>query len=246
MPSTVSAPGSHERVLQRDVDEVAVQRRGHVRRVGVPVEDVEGRRVLAEQVVGDPVVPHEVVRPQPGEDAGQRAAVEVAAARRVGGGERRRRRVHERARRARLRGCRARTRRASAPRSAPARRARPGAATTLESTMPPAHSPSTCVASVPRDRLDGVERVERRPARTCPGPSRAWRSSGLRQEIANTCWPWRDRVLDHAAPRREVGDVVLVDHRRHEQQRPLAHLRGLRRVLDELEHRRAQHHRARA
>ena len=33
-----------------------------------------------------------------------------------------------------------------------------------------------------------------------------------------------DEVLDHAAPRREVEDVVLVDRRRDEQQRHLAHL----------------------
>ena len=53
-----------------------------------------------------------------------------------------------------------------------------------------------------------------------------------------------DRVLHHAAVRRQVGDVVLVDHRRREQQRALAHLRGLRPVLQELEHRAAQHDRA--
>jgi len=63
---------------------------GQVRRVRVPVQNVEGRRVLAEQVVVDPVVPHEVVGAQPREHAGQRAAVEVALA--LGLGERRGRR----------------------------------------------------------------------------------------------------------------------------------------------------------
>ena len=44
-----------------------------------------------------------------------------------------------------------------------------------------------------------------------------------------------DQVLDQAAPRGEVEHVVLVDRRRDEQQRDLAHLVGLRRVLDQLE-----------
>ena len=44
--------------------------------------------------------------------------------------------------------------------------------------------------------------------------------------------PARDEVLDQAAARREVEHVVLVDRRRREQQRDLAHLLGLRRVLD--------------
>ena len=63
-----------QRVADRDVDEVAVQRRAHPGGVGVPEEDVEVRRRLALQVVVDPVVPHEVVGPQPGEDLGAAAA----------------------------------------------------------------------------------------------------------------------------------------------------------------------------
>ena len=74
----------HERVLQGHADEVAVQSGRHPRRVGVPVEDVEGRRVLAQQVVVDPVVPDQVIGPQPREHSGQRAAVQVAPAGRVG------------------------------------------------------------------------------------------------------------------------------------------------------------------
>ena len=53
-----------------------------------------------------------------------------------------------------------------------------------------------------------------------------------------------DEVLEHAPARRHVGDVELVDHRRDEQQRRLAHLRGARLVLDELEQLGPQHHRA--
>ncbi len=55
-----------------------------------------------------------------------------------------------------------------------------------------------------------------------------------------------DQPLDQAAPGREVEHVVLVDRRRRDQQRHLANLRGLRLVLDELEHLGAQHHRARS
>ena len=40
-----------------------------------------GGRLLAEQVVVDPVVPDQVARAQPGEHLGERPAVEVAAAR---------------------------------------------------------------------------------------------------------------------------------------------------------------------
>ena len=53
-----------------------------------------------------------------------------------------------------------------------------------------------------------------------------------------------DEVLDEAAARREVGDVELVDHRRDHEQRAGPHRRGLRRVLDQLEHLGAQYHRA--
>ena len=55
-----------------------------------------------------------------------------------------------------------------------------------------------------------------------------------------------DQPLDHAAPGREVEHVELVDRRRREQQRDLAHRLGLRRVLDQLEHVGAQHDRARS
>ena len=54
-----------------------------------------------------------------------------------------------------------------------------------------------------------------------------------------------DEPFDHAAAGGEVEHVVLVDRRRREQQRHLADLLGLRRVLDQLEHVGAQHDRAR-
>jgi hypothetical protein len=53
-------------------------------------------------------------------------------------------------------------------------------------------------------------------------------------------------VLDHAALGRDVDDVELVDHRRDDHERLLAHLLGGRPVLDELERRPAQDDGARA
>ncbi len=74
------AAGLGQRVVQRHRDEVAVQAGRHAGGVGVPDQDVEGGRPLAQQVVVDPVVPDQVIGTQPGEDAGQRLAVEVALA----------------------------------------------------------------------------------------------------------------------------------------------------------------------
>ena len=76
MPSTVER-ALDETVGQVQVEEVGVQPGRQAGGVGVPVEDVERRRVLAEQVVVDPVVPHEVVGAQPREDLGHVVAVEV-------------------------------------------------------------------------------------------------------------------------------------------------------------------------
>ena len=53
------------------------------------------------------------------------------------------------------------------------------------------------------------------------------------------------QVLDQAALLGEVDDVVLVDRRRHDEQRHPAHLRRLGGVLDQLEHVGAEHDRAR-
>ena len=68
-----------QRVGHGDLDEVAVQPGGHPGGVGVPVQDVERRRGLSLQVVVDPVVPDQVVGPEPGEHFGEGAPVHVAA-----------------------------------------------------------------------------------------------------------------------------------------------------------------------
>jgi len=61
-------------------ENVAVQPSGQPGGVGVPVQDVERRRRPALQVVVHPVVPDQVVGPEPGEHLGQRPSVQVAAA----------------------------------------------------------------------------------------------------------------------------------------------------------------------
>ncbi len=67
-----------QQVLLEDSQEVLVELRRQVGVVLVPGEDVEGRGGIAHQVVVDPVVPHEVVRPQPGEHLVQVVAAEHA------------------------------------------------------------------------------------------------------------------------------------------------------------------------
>ena len=59
----------------------------------------------------------------------------------------------------------------------------------------------------------------------------------------NTCRPLADQVLHHAPAGRQVHHVELVDHRRDDQQRDLPDRGRDRAVLDQLEHRGAQHHR---
>ncbi|MNR32952.1 hypothetical protein D3C85_1505860 [compost metagenome] len=52
-----------------------------------------------------------------------------------------------------------------------------------------------------------------------------------------------DRVFDKAASRRHVEEVVLADHRRHQEHRTLTHRGGDRVIFDQLEHLAAIHHR---
>ncbi len=75
-----------ERVVQGQADEVTVQGGRQPGGIRVPVQNVEGLRRPALQVVVDPVVPDQVVGPQPGEHLGERPPVQVAA--RCRGGDR--------------------------------------------------------------------------------------------------------------------------------------------------------------
>ena len=72
-----------QRVVREDVQELAVQLGREVRAVGVPGQDVEHGRVLAEQVVVHPVVPHQVVGPHPGKHTTHAPRVDDALAPRV-------------------------------------------------------------------------------------------------------------------------------------------------------------------
>ena len=244
VPSTVAAPGLVSELSSASSQEVAVQRRRQVGRVGVPEQDVERRRRLAHQVVGDPVVPDQVVRAQPREHAGERAPAQVALARGLGRRGHRRVGAHERAGGAGvvLVEHRHAEREPGDPVLLALRRQVRDDGGEHDAARAQAHHVRRVGA---RDRLDGVERLEHRArvgVEVPVGVALGRVAPGDREHLLAVL----DRVLHHAAARRQVGDVVLVDHRRREQQRPLAHLRGLRLVLDELEHRRAQHDRARA
>jgi len=65
-----------QRVVLEEVQQVAMQRGGQARVVVVPVQDVEGRRFLAQQVVVDPVIPDQVIGAHPGEDLGHVAPIQ--------------------------------------------------------------------------------------------------------------------------------------------------------------------------
>ena len=96
-----------------------------------------------------------------------------------------------------------------------------------------------------RDVQHRVERLEHRVGVRVQAPAamlRARVAPGDREDLL----PALDQVLDMAAPRREVRDVELVDHRRYEQDRDRPHLRGRRLVLDELEALVAEHDGSRA
>ena len=80
-PAIVSAPGSTQPVVEVEIAQVVdVHRSGQVRRIAVPVEEVERRRRLALQVVADDVIPDEIVGAQARERAGELAAVHALAA----------------------------------------------------------------------------------------------------------------------------------------------------------------------
>ena len=166
-----------ETVGQVEVEEVGVQPGRQARRVVVPEEDVERRRVLAQQVVVDPVVPHEVVGAQPREDlghvvAGEHTRPQRPRPRRLDGssgrqggdrglgtgvepGDEERRRVHE----ARLPGG--------------------GEVTEQRGERDAAGAEADGVGVVGAGDVAGdADRVEDRPRRRCRGSSRAARASG--------------------------------------------------------------------
>ena len=229
-----------EAVVDRQVHEVAVHGRRHPHRIGVPVEDVEGLRGVAEQVVVDPVVPDQVVGSQPREHLGQHLAVEVALLRRRPG-----------------RGGRGlvREQRAGQPGlllvehgHREAERRDPVEVTGGGEVGEHHRGEHAARADAEqgdlvlardllgrRHRLDDRLAVGVQPPVGVPGV-------GVAPGDAVDLLAAGDEVLDQAALLGEVDHVVLVDRRRHDQQRDLADLGGLRGVLDQLEDVGAQHH----
>ena len=70
----------HQLVGGHHVEQLVMEAASQPGRVRVPGEDVEGRRVLAEQVVVHPVVPHQVVGAQPGKHRRHLPAVDHSGA----------------------------------------------------------------------------------------------------------------------------------------------------------------------
>jgi len=60
-PQHLEHPRMGKRIGFVQVEQLAMQSGGQARRVVIPVEHVEGCRVLADQVIVDPVVPDQVV-----------------------------------------------------------------------------------------------------------------------------------------------------------------------------------------
>ena len=106
--------------------------------------------------------------------------------------------------------------------------------------MPPEQVASRWVLSVPVIFSDRVHRLHDRRAVGVEAPIAVAR---LRIAPRNheDLLALLDEVLDHAAPGRDVHDVVLVDHRRHHEQWNGAHLGCLRGVLNQFEHRGLQY-----
>jgi hypothetical protein len=89
--------------------------------------------------------------------------------------------------------------------------------------------------------LDGVQRVEYRlnvGVKAPAGVPGVRVAPGDHEHLLAVL----NQVLDHAAAGCQVQHVVLVDGRRHDEQRYLPDLIGLRPVLDQLQDLGAQHH----
>lgn len=67
----LDSTGMSESVVQSLIQHFAVQHRRKSGEIIIPVQNVESRRGIAHQVIVDPVAPHEIVGPHPGEDVRQ-------------------------------------------------------------------------------------------------------------------------------------------------------------------------------
>ena len=219
VPSTATAPGLASALFREDVEELRVQRAGQVGAVGVPRQDVERRRLVAHQLVVDPVVEDQVVGAHPGEHGAHLPAVMTPLRRERGRAKREQPRRGERA-----------DRRARRPKSSRVTandmlctRSSPVAARWLSSVvvmMPPAQKPimltswlpvisrTASMASSTRARV-GVE---------VPVGLLGGRVAPADQEHLQAL---ADGVLDEAAARAQVEEVEAADRRRDDEQRPL-------------------------
>ena len=232
-------PGPGERVLHRQVHEVGVQCCGHPGGVGVPEQDVERGRSLAEQVVVDPVVPHQVAGPQPREHLGQVPAIEVPRARRPGLGPFRQPRVDQGSHRPGVlvvdhRHC---ENEPGQPLLLPdgGEVARCDAREDAAGAGPTEHRLRGA-----GDLLDGVEGVQDAAhvgVQVPGGVPRIRVAPGDEEHLP----PLPDAELHQAPVRGEVECVELVDGGWDHQRRHLEDLVGLRRVLDQLQHLVAEH-----
>ena len=232
-----------ERVLQVAIAQVeGVVGRRHPGGVGVPVQEVEGGRRLALDVVVDDVGPDQVVGPEHVEGVGHAGAVEVATLGHAGLDLPDLRLVGEDLEIARMRevDLGGQQRRALDPGVAGGglvgqRDAEQGAADAV------ARRRHLALAGRGADRVDrrldplahvALEILVRVPrVRVDPGN-------------AEDGQPLIDHPLDEALLRIEVEDVELVDPRRHDQERSPQDRLGRGRVLDQLDQIVAEHHRA--
>ena len=231
------AAGPAQQVLQVHVAQVeAVHRRRHAGGVGVPVEQVERERILAHQVVVHDERPDQVVGAHQVEGGRHLVALEVAALRHLAFEAVELLLVDEHAKLARLREVdhRGEEGRAGDPL---------GLALRLQPGQPARQQRAAeAVADHVGIRLAGdvahrVERGQRAELQVVVealvGEGRVGVHPGDHEHGVALV----DRPLDERILLAQVEDVELVDPRRHDQQRPLQHLGGRRRVLDQLHQR---------
>ena len=230
-----------EQVAREDVEQLAVEPGGQPRGVVVPVQQVESRRRVAHQVVVDPVVPHQVVGPHPREHAAHLLALQHAlhargalgGDHRLGRGEETELRLvahveHRHHQRGGVHDAAAARRQVAHQRG---HRHRAGAGAVQVHVV---------AAGDLADRVDGLDQRGDVGVHV-PVALRRGRVAPAHHEHLHAL---AHQVLDDAAARRQVEDVELVDLRRHDELRPRVHRLGGGRVLDQLEHRVAEHHRA--
>ena len=201
-------------------------------RVRVPGQDVEGRRVLTEQVVVHPVVPYQVVGAQPGEHLRHLPAVDHPAAGRCLLGQREglrcREQEHPPVGMAVEQGDGHR-------RGVDPMVLQSGEVRLHERGHDPAQATAHDVHVRRTGHLAGsVDRLDRRLRIGIEIPV-ALRPGRVAPADAEHLDALLEQVFDHAAAGGEIQGIVLVDLRRHHEHGPLVDGAALRRVLDQLE-----------